>query len=54
MRYQNENIWLTRKMMAALYDVSVQNIGQHIKKILDDGELPREATMARREGARWI
>jgi len=27
MRYQDENIWLTQKMMAALYDVSVQNIG---------------------------
>ena len=39
MRYQDENIWLTQKMMATLYDVSVQNIGQHIKKILDDGEL---------------
>jgi len=39
MRYQDENIWLTQKMMAALYDVSVQNIGQHIKNIFDDGEL---------------
>ena len=45
MRYQDENIWLTQKMMATLYDVSVQNIGQHIKKILDDGELSREATI---------
>jgi len=39
MRYQDENIWLTQKMMSALYDVSVQNIGQHIKRIIDDGEL---------------
>jgi hypothetical protein len=39
MRYQDENIWLTQKMMATLYDVTVQNIGQHIKKIFDDGEL---------------
>ena len=38
MRYEDENIWLTQRMMAQLYDVSVQNIGQHIKKILDDGE----------------
>ncbi|MEG1469155.1 MAG: cell filamentation protein Fic, partial [Anaerovoracaceae bacterium] len=29
MRYEDENIWLTQKMMATLYDVSVQNIGQH-------------------------
>jgi len=39
MRYESENIWLTQKMMAALYGVSVQNVGQHIKKIFDDGEL---------------
>jgi len=45
MRYQNENIWLTQKMLAALYDVSVQNVGQHIKRIYDDNELSREATI---------
>ena len=45
MRYEDENIWLTQKMMAELYDVSVQNIGQHIKKILDDGELVEEAVI---------
>lgn len=27
MRYEDENIWLTQRMMAQLYDVSVQNIG---------------------------
>ena len=45
MRYENENIWLTQKMMATLYDVSIQNIGQHIKKVINDGELPIEATI---------
>jgi len=45
MRYQNENIWLTQRMMSALYEVSVQNIGQHIKRIFEDGELAREATI---------
>ncbi|WP_037585479.1 virulence RhuM family protein [Stenoxybacter acetivorans] len=45
MRYQDENIWLTQKMMATLYDVTVQNIGQHIKKIFADSELAREATI---------
>jgi hypothetical protein len=45
MRYQDENIWLTQKMMAALYDVSIQNIGQHIKKILDDGELSPDSVI---------
>ena len=38
-RYEDENIWLTQKMMAALYGVSVPAIAQHIKRICDDGEL---------------
>ena len=38
-RYQDENIWLTQKMMAALYGVSVPAISQHIKRIYEDGEL---------------
>lgn len=45
MRYEDENIWLTQRMMAQLYDVSVQNIGQHIKRIYEDGELTQEATI---------
>ena len=31
MRYENENIWLTQKMMATVYDVSVSAINQHLK-----------------------
>ena len=45
MRYQEENIWLTQKMMAALYDVSIAAINQHIKNIFDDHELEQEATI---------
>lgn len=45
MRYEDENIWLTQKMMAALYDVDVANINYHLKKIYDDGELTKEATI---------
>ena len=45
MRYEDENIWLTQKMMAALYDVSKQTISQHIKRIYSDGELTPEATV---------
>ena len=33
MRYEDENIWLTQKMMAQLYDVSLPTINEHIKKI---------------------
>lgn len=39
MRYEDENIWLTQKLMAELYGVTVQAIGQHLKRILADGEL---------------
>jgi hypothetical protein len=45
MRYEDENIWLTQKMLATLYDVSVQNIGQHIKKIFADGELSPDSVI---------
>uniref|UniRef100_Q3ATV6 Putative cytoplasmic protein n=1 Tax=Chlorobium chlorochromatii (strain CaD3) TaxID=340177 RepID=Q3ATV6_CHLCH len=45
MRYEAENIWLTQKMMATLYDVSVPAINQHLKRIFDDNELTREATV---------
>ncbi len=45
MRYEDENIWLTQKMMATLYDVSKQAISQHINRIFSDGELTPEATV---------
>jgi len=45
MRYEDENIWLTQKMMATLYGVTVSAINQHLKTIFDDNELQREATI---------
>ena len=42
MRYEDENIWLTQKMMAELYGVSVPAINQHLKKIFADGELSED------------
>lgn len=44
-RYEDENIWLTQKMMAQLYDVSVSTINEHIKKVFSDSELVEEATI---------
>ncbi|HES7855111.1 TPA: virulence RhuM family protein [Streptococcus pyogenes] len=44
-RYEDENIWLTQKMMAALYDVSVSAINQHLKKIFDDNELDESSVI---------
>ena len=34
MRYEDENIWLTQKMMATLYDVGLPTINEHIKKYM--------------------
>lgn len=45
MRYEDENIWLTQKMMATLYDVSLPTINAHIKKIYADSELEESATI---------
>lgn len=45
MRYEDENIWLTQRMMAELYGVDVRTINYHIKKIFNDAELPPEATI---------
>lgn len=39
LRYEEENIWLTQKMMAQLYNVSIPAINQHIKKLAEDGEI---------------
>lgn len=59
MRYEDENLWLTQKMMATLYDVSVPAISQHLKRIYADNELEREATvkpylMVQTEGERAV
>ena len=45
MRYEDENIWLTQKMMAALYDVSVSAVNQHLKTIFEDGELEKNSVI---------
>lgn len=59
MRYQDENIWLTQKMMAELYGITVSAVNQHIKTILKDGELDAMSTIKKylivqKEGARSV
>ncbi len=44
-RYEDENIWLTQKMMAALYQVEVPTINYHIKKIFADSELQEDSVI---------
>jgi len=45
MRYEDENIWLTQKMLAILYDVEVNTINYHIKKIFEDAELEENSVI---------
>ncbi len=44
-RYEEENIWLTQKAMAQLYDVNIRTINEHVKTIYDDRELTPESTI---------
>ena len=59
MRYEDENIWLTQKMMATLYDVDVRTVNEHIKKIYLDSELEKDSTIrnfriVQTEGSRQV
>lgn len=45
MRYEDENIWLTQKLMASLYDVDVRTVNYHIKKIFADSELQEDSVI---------
>lgn len=45
MRYEDENLWLTQKLMATLYDVTVPAINQHLKRIFVDRELEEGAVV---------
>lgn len=58
-RYEDETIWLTQKMMATLFDVESNTITYHLQEIYKSGELEREATtrkfrVVQTEGARQV
>jgi len=60
MRYEDENIWLTQKMLATLYDVDVRTINEHLQTIFNDKELEandstiRKFRIVQMEGSRQI
>ena len=59
MRYQDENVWLTQRMMAELYGVDVRTINEHIGKVYDDRELEETSTIrnfriVQTEGSRQV
>ena len=45
MRYEDENVWLTQKMLATLYDVETHTINYHVKKIFSDSELEEDSVI---------
>ncbi len=59
MRYEDENIWLTQKMLATLYGVDVRTINDHIEKVFKDNELSeiptiRNFRIVQQEGSRKV
>ena len=59
MRYEDENVWLTQKMMAELYGVDVRTVNEHLKTVFEDSELVEEGTIRKfrivqTEGSRQV
>ncbi|NQU82571.1 MAG: hypothetical protein HQ539_01350 [Parcubacteria group bacterium] len=57
--YAEENIWLTQKKIAGLFDTTPQNITMHLKNIYKECELEEESTckdflQVQKEGGREI
>ncbi len=58
-RFQDETVWLTQKLMAELFQTSVPNINIHLKNIFEEGELEENRTIkdfliVQKEGAREV
>ncbi len=58
-RYEDETLWLTQKMIAQLFDVESNTITYHLKEVFDSGELERQATtrkfrVVQTEGSRQV
>jgi len=44
-RYEDETIWLTQKLMATLFEVTVPTINEHLKNIFASGELGQDSAI---------
>ncbi len=58
-RLQDETVWLTQKLMSELFQKDVRTINEHIKNILDEGELEADPTIRKfrivqKEGKREV
>ena len=57
--FAEDTIWMTQKSMCELYRVAKSSISEHIRNILEDGELDEEATVRKfrtvqAEGSRQV
>lgn len=58
-RVEDENVWLTQKLIAKLFDVKIPTINEHLKNIFETGELDIGATIRKflivqKEGSRSV
>ncbi len=58
-RFEHENVWLSQKLMAELFNTTPQNITLHLRNIFQGGELVEKATckdflQVQKEGSREI
>lgn len=44
-RYEDENIWMSQKMLAQVYGIEINSINYHIKKIFADAELDESSVV---------
>jgi len=44
-RYQDETVWLTQKLMAELFGVRIPTINEHLKNIFESGELQADSVI---------
>jgi len=58
-RFQDETVWLTQKLMAELFQTSIPNINMHLNNIFEEGELEEDSTIkdfliVQKEGSRKV
>lgn len=58
-RFDGDDVWLSQQQMAVLFGTTQQNVSLHINSVLEEGELPKEAThkyflLVRQEGRRMV
>jgi hypothetical protein len=58
-RYEDDTLWLSQKLMGALFDVDVRTVSEHLQNIFNSDELSPEATIRKfrivqQEGTREV